>query len=250
MKIIIPLFFILVTTSSIFSLKSRHRLRSHVKSNITNQSANEIKITNENKEKPKLFDNVVYRKAIPIVSSEKANSDKAEAAKINANSSTIITPEKARFVEKEPVLENPTIVPRVGSGPRYDVSRRVNQNVNQTIDPISAYDLVYNSHQNYYDKDKKTFIVDHHFYDTEKFIVDFSNTIAKGIATDKDLVHVSDLRKLPDIQVPQNKQTYNPIAVGNAFTYGEIKNQKSLLQAESNPYEVIHDQINKYSKLA
>jgi hypothetical protein len=232
--ILITLCLLILNAISASNLKVTNKIstsnNSNSKSSVTSSS------TNESKENPKFMDSVVSRKAIPIVSSDNLKNTEGQS-QLSSNSNTVQMQEDTRFKEKD--FESPQIVPSIGFGERYDIQKRMNVNKQMKIDPLKAYDIVYKNHQHYYDKDKKMFMLDHHFYDTEDYINKFSQTIANGIASDKDLVHVSDIRAPKSINLESNPLKFNHEAVKTTLDYGEMQYQKSVLTASSNPYNEI-----------
>lgn len=147
----------------------------------------------------------------------------------------------SRFKEMFNELESPVIVPSLGYPERFDVDKRVANNLDQRILPKDAYDLTYTDHKNYYDKDKRIFVADHHFEESEKFLINqFSDAIQKGVTWDKNLIHVSDYKGPQNSIQIDNVPQYHQAAVKTSLNYGDLNQPNSkVMKATSDPYNQI-----------
>lgn len=147
----------------------------------------------------------------------------------------------SRFKELEMTptnLETPTIVSSLGYGDRFNVKRRVAQTQEQRISQLQAYDVLYKNHRDYYDKDKKLYIYDTHFEETEKYLIGkFADAIKKGVEWDSNLKHVDEYRGNKKNIDLSNSPRYNPDAAKTSLNYGELNTKNSNVKVTtSDPY--------------
>jgi hypothetical protein len=175
------------------------------------------------KDSPKIMNDVIYRKSIPIKSLQSNNAH-----------------HDSRFKELDYVpknLESPQIVPSLGFGPKYDLKGRVARTYDQKIDNLVAFDVLYKDHHDYYDKDKKYYVLDNHFQQTEEYLLGkFSQAIKEGVQWDSKLKHVDDYQGKVDINLT-NVPRINPDAVRTSMNYGELApGNNGVMRASSDPY--------------
>lgn len=188
-----------------------------------------LTVTNKNlgkgkgKDSPKYMNNVIYRKSVPINSHQGSNIHQGN-----------------RFKELEYVptnLESPQIVPSLGFGPKYDMKARVARTYDQKIDNLQAFDILYKDHHDYYDKDKKYYVLDNHFQETEEYLLGkFSQAIKEGVQWDSNLKHVDDFKGNVDIKL-EGVPRYHPDAVKTSMNYGDLApGNNGVMRASSDPY--------------
>ena len=141
---------------------------------------------------------------------------------------------------------SPTQVNSLGVGPRYDVSRRVARKFDSALYNKDQYDIIYPSHQDYYDKDKRLFVLDNHFYETEKYLLNgFQRAIQQGVNWQADLKHVDDYNKPQKSIDLKYAPKYHSEAVKSDLNYGEMaRDNQQVLRAASDPYKEIFGSRN------
>lgn len=198
--------------------------------NLRNHHRSKSLANSSSQDRPKLMESVVYKKAIPIESNSQQGAQQAQ-----------------RFKEEENMknLETPQIVPSIGFGPRYNLNDRIARGYSQSIKNSQSYDILYGSHANYYNKDKRAFVYDKHFEDTEKYLVnEFRQALTRSINFDPKLKHVDDY-KGPQLRVDlSTAPKYNAEAVRSDMNYGQLTNKadKNVLRGGSNPYKDVFGQ--------
>lgn len=174
---------------------------------------------------PKYLDNVVYTKSIPITMKNHHTQQRFKEVETSVPTN----------------LESPQIVPSLGYGPRYNVERSVARTMNQQLDNTQVFDVLYKDHKDYYSKDKKFFVLDNHFQETEEFLVNkFSKAIKEGVNWDPSLKHVDNYKKPTNNISITNVPSYHPEAVKTSLNYGDMaKDKVGVLRATSDPYNQI-----------
>jgi len=182
-----------------------------------------------NSESPSIMSDVYIRKSVPVSAVHSGSETRFKEKEINSENLS------------SPTLIRPVMKDSIGYGNRYNVEHRVSQKMSQQVLNKGAYDLVYQSHKDYYDKDKKFFVLDNNFQEEENYLLDgFSRAIQKGVKWDKDLVHVSDYKhgrgniSLEDAPVPK----FSGEAARTNLNMGAINdtNPRSTFKASSDPY--------------
>jgi hypothetical protein len=216
MKIVICITLILL--SSVLSNHIRHR--------------NHEKIADKNSESPSIMSDVYIRKSVPVsavAGAETRFKEKEVEKEINSE------------ILRSPTLITPVMKDSIGYGNRYNVEHRVAQKGGQQVNNKQAFSTVYQSHKDYYDKDKKYYVLDNNFAEEENYLLNgFSEAIQKQVKWDKDLVDVRDYKEgngkisLDDAPVPR----FSPDAARTNLNMGSIvdTNPKSNFKASSDPY--------------
>lgn len=214
MKIVICITLILL--SSVLSNNIRHRARS----------------VDKNSESPSIMQNVYIRKNVPVDAVAGAETRfKEKEAEIENNTGML----------SSPTLIKPVMKDSIGYGNRYNVEHRVAQKQGQQITNKGAFNVVYKSHKDYYDKDKKFYVLDNNFAEEEQYLLNgFSEAVQKQVKWDKDLEHVDDYKdggsKISFENAPVAK--FNAEAARTNLNMGSITdtNPKSNFKTSSDPY--------------
>lgn len=227
MKIAILLSLILVSGTFVGCATVQNRFHSKSKNLVSNDASS------TSKDNPKYMDKVFSQKSVSISAAEK----KTPTVNEDQSSSYSITDE-SRFKESMKDLETPVIVPSLGS-PRYNIDKRVANNLPQTISDRDAYDVKYPTHKSYYD-DKRVTIKDSHFEQTEDYLINtFSKAIQQGIEWKPDITKAEDFKNNKQFSVPQAPK-FSKEALQTDVNYGELASPNShALQAKSDPYNQI-----------
>lgn len=204
-----------------------------------------------NNDSPKLMDSVLFKKPVKIETDSSQSQSRFKEVAANEIPSNLETPVIRRSKDSQltSVPSNyisPGQVDSLGFGPRYNVDRRVAQKFQSSIYNKDQYDILYPTHQSYYDKDKRYFVLDNHFYETEKYLLnEFQDAIKKGVEWQPDLIHVDDYNKKQNPIKLENVPKFNPDAVKTSLNYGEMaKENTDVLRAASDPYSDIFGSRN------
>jgi hypothetical protein len=143
-------------------------------------------------------------------------------------------------------MEAPTIVKSLGSAQPFNIQDRVASKLDQTISNRQAYDLIYPSHQAYYN-DKRFIVLDRNFQQTEEYLLNqFKSAIDSVIdySSNKNLVHVDDFNKnkvnLRGVNLQNNAPFVHPDAVATSMKYDPVNLGDSNLKiSSSDPYNTI-----------
>lgn len=181
------------------------------------------------KNKQNLVENIVVNKETPVT-----------------NINNVDSLEFARFAQVNQDLpsnfETPTMVPSLGVGDRFNVKGRVASLNTPVLQPLDQYDVLYKSHHDYYDKDKRAFTLDNHFAQNENYLLnEFSEAITKGINWNPELEHVDDFKISPKFSIELNNvpKTF-PEAVKTSLNYGEMKaDNQGVMRTATDPYKQI-----------
>ena len=253
-------------------LKHKSRFLTKLKTKFNSELTSSSNNTSQSKEKPKIMDSVFIRKSIPIQSSnnknenitklqENKNNNNIDSYNSNNNSSNV------EFYTRFKELDSPQIIPSLGYEPKYNVEKRIASQNEQKIKPRDGYDLIYKDHKNYYDKDKKAYVLDHHIVDTHSYLTTYTDTIAKAIGTHPDLVHVSEfddkksdnytkknyanikdnaIKAVNNNMITANPPKFHAEAVQTSLNYGDLaKAGANVLKASSDPYSEIFPDSRK-----
>jgi len=125
-------------------------------------------------------------------------------------------------------MESPRIVKNLGTGyDQFNLQNRLALMTPQRVTNRQAYDIVYNSHQDYY-KDRQIRVFDNNFEQMENYLIkEFKEGITKAIdfKANKNLQHVADLdRRTLNVQ-DWNTQERVPYINQAAFSSPKYENQ-------------------------
>lgn len=211
MKIVIASLMLLVLSSSLNCLK----ITSYLK--------------NKSSDKQNLVENVIIEKDTPVTSINNVDSiEFARFAQVNQDL-------PANF-------ETPTMVPSLGTGDRFNVKGRVASLNTPVLQPLDQYDVLYKNHHDYYDKDKRAYVLDNHFAQNENYLLNqFSEAITKGINWNPELEHVDDFKTSPKFSIELNNvPKIFPDAVKTSLNYGEMKaDNQGVMRTATDPYKQI-----------
>lgn len=140
-------------------------------------------------------------------------------------------------------LETPTIVKSLGYPQQFNVGDRVAQQLDQTVTNRQAFDLLYPTHQDYYN-DKKFVVLDRNFQQVEEYLLgQFKSAIDSAIdyAGNANLVSVDDFDKskvnFKNLNLQNNAPFIHKDAVATNIKYEDIdRNDPKLKITSSDPY--------------
>jgi hypothetical protein len=138
-------------------------------------------------------------------------------------------------------------VKSLGSPAPFNLQDRLANQMEQTITNRQAYDLLYPTHESYYN-DKKFLVLDRNFNQVEDYLLNqFKQTIDSAIDynSNSKLEHVDNFNKnsvnLQGMNLQNNAPFIDPQAVATNIKYDQVNgfNDPNVKVTSSDPYHTI-----------